>query len=73
MSILDLSDNYLGNRFAIELSNLLKENKVLYEVNISNTKITEKGAIILRDVLTQYNNTLVSFGNLQAYVYFIKK
>ena len=73
MNILDLSDNYLGNRFAIELSNLLKENKILYEVNISNTKITEKGAIILRDVLTQYNNTLVSFGNLQAYIYLIKK
>lgn len=65
--MLDLSDNYLENRFAVELSNLLRENKVIYEVDISNTKVSEKGASMLRDVLAQYNNTLVSLGNLQTY------
>ena len=65
MVYLNLSGNYLGDKFALQLANTLKINKVLYEVDISNNPITEKGAIKLRDVLIQANDTISSFGNLK--------
>jgi len=62
---LDVSNNYLKDNFALELSKLLRNNKVLYEVNIANNPITQKGSKYLHDVLIQYNDTLSSLGDLR--------
>lgn len=62
---MDVSDNYLGDNFALELAKILKTNKVLYEVNIAGNPITEKGGTFLHNVLIQHNDTLSSFGDLR--------
>jgi len=62
---LDLSTNYLKDRFAFELAGVLKINKVLHEVNIANNQITPKGGSALHDVLVQYNDSLASLGDLR--------
>lgn len=65
MVFLDVSNNYLKDEFAKELAELLMTNKVLYEVNIAENPITQKGGDYLHDSLVKCNDTLSSFGDLR--------
>lgn len=59
LTILDLSDNILGDNVMTAISNALGENTILKELSLNRCKLREKGENALRDALIK-NSTLQS-------------
>lgn len=64
----NLHGNWLNDEFASDLGELLKENPILYKVDISQNPIGNDGALKLLDDLNSKNDTLNSLGDLSQNV-----
>ena len=60
----NLHGNWLNDEFASDLGELLKENPILYKVDISQNPIGNDGALKLLDHLNSKNDTLNSLADL---------
>jgi Ran GTPase-activating protein (RanGAP) involved in mRNA processing and transport len=64
LTTLNLHANLLDDTFAVYLSQLLGQNPVLHEVDISKNPIGPQGAKKLLDAVLEQNQTLSSLGDL---------
>jgi hypothetical protein len=64
LTTLNLHGNLLDDTFAVYLSQLLGQNPVLHEVDISKNPIGPQGAKKLLDAVLEQNQTLSSLGDL---------
>lgn len=66
---LNLSNNFLDDEFAVDLSLLLEDNPILYKVDISRNPIGPSGGQALLNVLLMKNETLGSLGDIEQNMY----
>jgi hypothetical protein len=66
---LDLSGNFLDDKFAKEFAYVLQNNPILYKVDIGGNPISPVGGSAILNSLLKYNETLVSLGNLENNMY----